>query len=287
MTKVRKTKPEDFTKIVPLLEEFDNTSINRSAWEGIFAYDWNKEQSMVGFHLENQGNVEGFLGGVFSTRLINGKLAHLCNLTSWIVREGFRQHSLALLLEILKIKDHTFTNFTATPETSEISQLLGFSVLDRRFRIILPTFGMLNPFPSSNRGVWVTGSLALIKSQLDGELLRILNDHVGTNLHPLLIKDGDEKCLAFYKIVVRRKKFRASYFLSVSNFPLFAAQINKIMRWIFFRHFALFSIIDERFVAEGGIRSSKSREMPSPMLFKSDNLQPHEIDYLYSECALL
>ena len=53
MTKIRKTSPADFSKIVPLLEEFDNENINRRDWERIFAYDWSKDQSIVGFHLED------------------------------------------------------------------------------------------------------------------------------------------------------------------------------------------------------------------------------------------
>ena len=55
---VRKTKPEDFPKVVPLLEEFDNGSIKRSDWQRIFACDWSKDESIVGFHLEHQGKVE-------------------------------------------------------------------------------------------------------------------------------------------------------------------------------------------------------------------------------------
>ena len=85
MPNIEKTKPEDFPAIVPLLEEFDNASIKRSDWQRIFAYDWSKDESIVGYHLEEQGKVVGFLGGIFSKRLINGRMENLCNLTSWIV----------------------------------------------------------------------------------------------------------------------------------------------------------------------------------------------------------
>ena len=73
MTKIRKTSHEDFSRIVPLLEEFDNHSIQRQDWEGIFAYYWDKDEPIVGFHLEDQDTIGGFLGGTFSKRLVNGR----------------------------------------------------------------------------------------------------------------------------------------------------------------------------------------------------------------------
>lgn len=282
---VRKTKPEDFPKVVPLLEEFDNNSIKRSDWKRIFAYDWIKDQNVVGFHLEHQGKVEGFLGGIFSKRLIDGKWESLCNLTSWIVRGDFRNHSLSLLLELLKIKDHTFTNFSATPDVSKILLTLGFRELESGFRIIFPSLKLFGLVRSSK--VSITGKPEFVRQCLKGDLRRIFDDHRETPLFPLLIEEDRGQCLAFYKLVKRRRNVKAAYFLSSSDSSILNDHIDAIMRWILFKHAVFFIVIDERFARTPRLRSAKFRQMPVPMLFKSNCLEPVEVDYLYSEFALL
>ena len=286
MTKLRKTQPEDYSKIVPLLEEFDNASINRKGWEAIFAYAWNKEKSIVGFHLEDQGTIGGYLGGIFSKRFLNGRFENFCNITSWIVREDYRSHSLSLLLELLAIEDHSFTNFTATPDVRQVLGRLGFSELESGFRVICPSIKIFNFF-SFSRKVSISGNTEYIRKHLSDESLRVFDDHLATKLKPLLIQEQNGQCLAFYKIVKRRGRIRAAYFLSASEFSILNNQIDHVMRWMLVRHAVLFSIIDERFVTEGRLKKAKYGEMPVSMLYKSERLKPSEIDYLYSEFALL
>ena len=285
MPEIEKTKPEDFPAILPLLEEFDNASIKRSDWERIFAYDWSKDEPIVGFHLEDRGRVVGFLGGIFSKRLINGQLENLCNLTSWIVREEFRNHSLALLLEMLKIQDHTFTNFSAAPSVSKVMHKFGFRELESGFRIVTPSFRLFSF--NRSRKISIIGKIDYLRQRLKGDLRRILDDHEGTSLRPLLIEEERGQCLAFYKIVKRRRNIRAAYFLSASNCSILNDQIDNVMKWILLKHALLFLIIDERFVETNRLKTAKSGRMPVSMLFKSDCLQPSDIDYLYSEIALL
>ena len=204
---VRKTKPEDFPKVLPLLEEFHDNRLKRSDWKRIFAYNWNKEQDSVGFHLEHHEKIVGYIGGVFSKRLINGQLENLCNLTSWIVREDFRSHSVALLMELLKVKDHTFTNFSATPEVGKVLLALGFRELENGFRIVTPSFRLFSF--NRSRKVSIIGKIDCLRQRLKGDLRRILDDHEGTSLRPLLIEEKRGQCLAFYKIV----KLKSEHFV--------------------------------------------------------------------------
>jgi len=46
-------------------------------------------------------------------------------------------------------------------------------------------------------------------------------------------------------------------------------------------------VVDSRFLQGRDIPFKKNKNFYMPMLYKSDHLQPHEIDYLYSEFFLL
>ena len=186
---------------------------------------------------------------------------------------------------MLKIQDHTFTNFSAAPSVSEVMLKFGFRELESSFRIVPPSLRLFSF--NCSRKISIIGKINCLRQRLKGDLRRILDDHEGTSLRPLLIQEDRGQCLAFYKIVKRRRNIRAAYFLSASNCSILNDQIDHVMKWILLKHAVLFLIIDERFVETNRLRTAKFGRMPVPMLFKSDCLQPSDIDYLYSEFALL
>ena len=46
-------------------------------------------------------------------------------------------------------------------------------------------------------------------------------------------------------------------------------------------------VVDSRFLQGKDIPFKKTKNFYMPMLYRSDHLQPHEVDYLYSEFFLL
>ena len=121
MINIRKAQKKDFNDIYKLIinSHSDNT-ISKDEWEKLFINHWTKSFSDYGFVLQNNKNIVGFLGTIFSERIVNDKRLLFCNLSTWVVLKEFRQYSLLLLFKVLKKKDIIITAFTASIDASKI-----------------------------------------------------------------------------------------------------------------------------------------------------------------------
>lgn len=106
--KIAKARIADFERVYPLLQDFGISRITKDHWRRLFTRNWDSPEDYCGYLLDQDGEVKGFLGLLFSERTINGRLEKFCNMTSWMVKQESRGHSLQLFLEALKLKDCTF-----------------------------------------------------------------------------------------------------------------------------------------------------------------------------------
>ncbi len=125
MPVVRKAYPADVELALPLLRQFKHSSFTDKDWRKLFVLYWPCEEKHVGYlMLENEQTI-GYMGTFFSERLVNGEKKKFCGLSSWIVDENYRQHSLLMLVTILnELKAYTITNFTPIPEADTIFRKL-------------------------------------------------------------------------------------------------------------------------------------------------------------------
>src|SRR5262245_37584176 len=141
MTAVEKVTPAMFDDIYALMSELDNTQ-SRERWREIFDYQWESDEGYVGYALVDDRKVVGFNGAIFSRRIIDGREARFCNLTSWIVKDQYRTESLRLVFPFLNLKGYTITNLTMNERAWEITRRLGFKNLDTNVRIFFPVPGL-------------------------------------------------------------------------------------------------------------------------------------------------
>ncbi len=97
---IREVDAGMFSDVLPLLEDFDPT-VESAAWQRLFEPGW-EQQGHCGFGLFDGSRVVGFLGVLFSTRTIRGRDWPICNLATWAVLPEYREHSLRLLMRVLK-----------------------------------------------------------------------------------------------------------------------------------------------------------------------------------------
>ena len=90
----------------------------------------------------------GFIGTIFSTRRLLGRMEPICSLSSWIVLEEHRNASLLLLKPILAMREFTIVNLTPAPVVYEIFSKLGFKPLESERFIAPPPAG---PWPAIAR----------------------------------------------------------------------------------------------------------------------------------------
>jgi len=102
----------DVDAIIQLLDVGFESPWCRDTWRALFEYPMVKRSPNLGFVLESHGEIVGFLGAIYSQRIVSGQVQRFCNMSSWYTRPGFRESSLSLLTAMLAQPGYTITNFT-------------------------------------------------------------------------------------------------------------------------------------------------------------------------------
>ncbi|MBA4695786.1 MAG: hypothetical protein H2069_00175 [Legionella sp.] len=281
--KCLKTYPKDFEKIYPLLTLF-NSPYTKEEWRSIFDYDWQGKQDFIGFHLETATEVVGFIGLIFSQRVVEGKMKLFCNISSFIVKETHRASSVLLLQPLRTLKDVIFTGFAPIKASYQLMTMLGFTTLEKQVALI-PTLQTLYAAPS--RHFYQDNA---ILSYVSGELYRIVADHLSTRVASILFEEQGRQLLIIYKIhkhkmfKVSVPKVRVIYLSDPSFFEKFAVKILKT----FSRLFGLTTIlyVDSRFLSSQS-KLWNYRKNVDPCRIKYGTIANDCIDELYSENVLL
>ena len=282
MAIVRKAVKQDFEKIYPLFKKFKNPRLSKENWEQLFVDHWKNAEGYFGYVLENRENIVGFLGLIFSHRLLNNKKEKFCNLTSWVVEEKYRNQSLSLLAPVLKLKDYTLTIHTASKETYAVARKLGFQDLESRLRIILPMPSLLTWFTFCK--VEIDGSD--FSKTLPKQALQIYKDHLSFGCFHVRVQTSLGECY-IVGTKIYRKKIPFSQIHHISHPNIFAKFAGHISLSICLEIKSVAIIIDERFLQGNTIKISKVWPLPHPRVYKTNSLVQNDIDSLYSELPIL
>jgi hypothetical protein len=190
---VRPVGPDAFDDVYPLLCDFGNARMSKKDWRRmLFGYAWCSEPYR-GFALVADGAVVGFMGTIFASRPIAGRLEHFCNTSAWIVREPYRHASTLLLKPLLALRDHTILQLTPSAASYQIFSKLGFKELESEQLLLPPLPGSLGDLAA------LTGSFALVRESLLDELSddeRRLYRDLGrdTLTQHVLLRRGGRRC---------------------------------------------------------------------------------------------
>ena len=94
MVTVKKATQNDFEKLLPLLFELDSRKQTQDEWQRLFRAPWDDHKNYFGYVMYDGENAVGFLGLLFSQRILNDSLIKFCNITSWVVKKKYRRQSL-------------------------------------------------------------------------------------------------------------------------------------------------------------------------------------------------
>jgi hypothetical protein len=288
MVTIRAARSEDFARVYPLLLEFHNEAISKEQWRQLFVDHSGLQDDKFGWMLLDGDQVVGFLATTLSERMIRGEKLRLCNTSNWIVKPEYRAHSLALYAKALAEKDTAVTNLSPTPQVLKVMEKLGFSLMDKSERIILPVV-TLRTF--SDRSQLITRTRDL-EHALGGEQLKLFRDHqLPYNRHALL-RAPEGEC---YLMMNRSPKaiggglrvpFARIHHISAPE--IFTPHSEKLAARIAASFGVVAMIVDERmlrgrtpwhsFARQGGAKKAA---------FRSDRLTEEDIDGLYTEAVLL
>jgi hypothetical protein len=283
MVSVQKVDSSMFSKVYPLLQELDPT-LDESIWNRLFSYQWDQAEPYCGYGLFDGEELVGFLGLIFSQRIIHHKIERFCNLTSWVVQKPYRGHSLSLMLAVMKLKNYTLTDFSSYKEVIQLSKRLGFQVLDLRVKLLLTLQSPIN---------FVKGNVQFfqepdpIRTRLQGSDLKLFTDHqMYPNCQHLLACHGNQFCYLIFTII-KNSLLSYCYIHFISDVNFFAEHNFIIRSRIAQLSQTSLILVDARLISQVQLHFTYELPMHFTKLYKSDTLKPEQIDNLYSELILL
>lgn len=286
MFKIERARAADFERVFPLLEKLNNAELRKADWKKIFTEYWKSPEDFCGSILVKDGEVKGFLGLIFSQRTFGGEVYKFCNIGSWIVEEDCRNHSVFLLLDALKLKDYTFTGFTASSASNAVPVLtrLGFKEFEINQRVLPP---LPNLF-FQGRGYACEFDSAKIREQLSETERVIFDDHRQLGCAHLLLKSDAGHAYVILKNTHRRNIPLAKVHY-VGNAEHFAGVVEKFAFEICRRLKVLGIMVDERYLDGRRLKTSVRYPKPQTAFFKfgSQTLSENRIDTLYTEMVVL
>jgi hypothetical protein len=279
MAELRPVLTSDIEAVCAFLGENMHRGMAKDEYRSLFTYPWMPEKSSMGFLLEEKGQVVGFLGAIYSDRIIRGKPERFCNLTNWCVLPEFRNESLKLLFAILGQRGQTVVNLSPSEEVQKMLNAMRYSTLDmfKLFSVPLAQFWTL-----AGRGNLLRDPVE-IHRQVDEAGRKVICDHSGTGCRFLAIAHDGVTCL-----IVSKKRCKQgisfSEILHVSAPELFRRNFERVKLALLFKDRTLLLAIDERL-----LKSRLPLMVPYRRVsfLKSSSMMPQDVDNLYSEIAVL
>lgn len=284
MFTIEKAVTEDFERVYPRLQQSFGNSIEKEDWRKIFVQHWESPEEFCGYMLLRDGQVQGYLGLIFSRRAFDGGVEKFCNMTSWCVSEDCRGQSLSMLLAALKLRGYTFTNFTASPTVAAIMNRLGFREFAVHQQVVLP----LPHFGSGGRGCACVFEPEEIRARLAGGDRDIFDDHRQLGCEHLLLRSGAGDCYVVLKKTWRKHlPFAKVHYLSRPD--VFAGCVERLAAKICLRLRVCGVMVDERYLRGRRLRTGIRYPHQRRAYFKTslNALDETQIDTLYSELVVL
>jgi hypothetical protein len=271
-----------FEVIGPVLATFQTPPPRDPIWQNLLNPPWPIAESHRGFALMDKGRAVGFIGTVFSRRVIDGRIEKFCNVTL----EDYRHESMALIKPLLGLKDYTITNLTPTPPVHALFTRLGFQELDQTLHILLPIPSLNRPrsaCPSRYRMLTRPEDIAGLLNAPDAAIFR---DHQLKHCRHLLIAGQNDYCyVVFTRTRGRRHSFSLVHYLSDPS--IFFGNLNRAKLTMDLMSKTPFIMLMDRYVNGLRLGFVRTTAIRHPALFKSSTLKREQIDTLYSELILL
>ena len=270
----------DVTRAAEFLHENLNRRVSPQAWAAAMVPSWSSDAPNHGFLLQDAGRVVGVHLAFYSSRVIDGQPRKLCNLGAWCVLDSHRSQGLRLLRALLAQREFDFTDLSPSGNVVALNERLGFTRLDTATALV-PNVA----WPSWSRRARVVTEHDEIERLLDPDERRLFLDHRdAAAAHHLVLVVGDEHC---YVVARRDRRKNLPVFASllhVGNPRLLAANPMPVRRYLLLHLGALATLAELRIV---GIRPRLSVMLPTPRakMFRSRDLGPESVDYMYTELA--
>jgi hypothetical protein len=238
---------------------------------------WKVEAPNHGFMIRDGQRVVGTLLALYSERLVLGQVERFCNMGSWCVLPAYRSRSILLLKALLAQEGYHFTVLSPDEGPQEILAWHKFRFLDTSAALV-PNM----PWPTLPGRTRISAEPDVIERTLAGTELELYHDHAQALAarHLVLIR-GQDSCYVMYREFRYNDVPVFAMVLHVSNPDLFHRALIPLTRHLLIRHRLVATLAELRIIEHKPRLSFKLNNWPK--MYRSANLEPGQIDYLYSE----
>jgi len=285
---MREARGEDFSRVYPLLLEFHNSALTKDHWRQLFIDHNGLQNDRFGWMMLDGDAVVGFIGTILSERTIRGEKLRFCNVSSWIVKDDYRAHSLALHAKALADQTVAVTSLSPTRQVLRVLAKFGFTQMDKSERVILP---VVTPRTFTD-GCEILTDPRAIERAVAGDNLRFFRDHQLPYNHHALVRTAEGDCYLMMnrspKAIRGNVRFPFARVHYLERPDVFVRHTEKLVARIAASLRVVALIVDERtlrgqlpwhsFARPGGKRVAA---------FRSPKVTEDDIDGLYTEAVLL
>ena len=231
---------------------------------------------------DNNNNVVGFMGTIFSKKILDNEEHVYCNIHSWIVDRAYRINSFLLLTPLLK-KKIILTAFTPVPSLVGLLEKFGFKKININYKIIC-YFNLLSP--KLNNNFTLEKKDKTIRKKLNRNELRIYENYHKLPYEKFIIIDNADNTKYIFVITskVKKKGINMLNFFYISNIPefrmgwsKFRTEISKEFKISFFCQY-FFNDSDNALPSNIFLSREKKKN-----IFVKNILSNTKLDILYSD----
>lgn len=272
----------DVTATAQFLHDELNGRVSAAAWRALLQPPWEDTAPNHGFLLRDEGRIVGVYAAVYADRVTAGTPVRVCNLAAFCVLEGYRAHGLRLVRALLKQPGFVFTDFSPSGNVVAMNERLGFRRLDNATRLVV------NLPHRPTRGIRLTQDPEILTATLHGPDAAVHLDHRdAAAARHLLVTRGDEYAYLVFRADARKRLrlFATPLYVGGSRRLLEAAWAD-VRSYLLLRHRLVFTLAERRMLsfAHGLGRDLRT---PRPKMVRGDAWPVADVDYLYSELALV
>jgi len=284
-TQVRLALEHDIDPVCALLHEKMNSRIPVDRWRNLMSYQWLDDKPDFGRVVESDGQVLGFCGMVYADRKIGNEQQgyrheRIVSMSSWYLDKTLRGQGLGrdMLLSAIDDRSLTYATLTNSRKPLGIVEALGFRVLESH-RYEWRKTGTVDP------AVVVIDDSQSIRSHLEVNQLKILDDMASLPLVPMLLMHADRQALLFFSIKTKGENVTWFDAMHISDPELFA-QCAQALANLLLPDAPAVLAVDSRFF-QVPPKGALAVPLPVGRYFISQSVEPCELDNLYSELQLL
>jgi hypothetical protein len=277
---IRPATRADIEPVCSLLHEHMDARFDRDRWRRLMTYRWLDDKPDFGRIAIVGGQLVGFVGMVYSDRVLEDRRHRIANICAWCLNKAHRKGGFGFELMRSAIADEAMSYTILTSSSRPVSLLgaIGYRILDDDRRIWIAK--------GDPTGVEIEEDPARILGRVDSVARDMLRDHDGLAVRPVLAADGTGTCLIVFTVAKKRDDVNYYDVLHLNNPSFFATRAQAIADSLLPRDRKAVLAADTRLL-QGHACDGAVERLLVPRYYRSSTLRPGQIDNMYSELQLL